>query len=459
MSSHVSGRLPLAFGGTRREGAAAEARDRKRALLAVTFTCVLAVMLAHEAEHVAQILQKDALGATCPNDCRGLLGFAFDLEWVHVAYNHTLLLALAAMYVVFGLWRAEWRRRNVVAWACLTAGVFVVQGYHVVEHSVKLDQWLANGHRSPTPGILGMHVSLVELHFVMNTAVFLLVVPAYFAFGLHRELWARRSPARLALAAALVAAVLIGTGALWSQRPPTVHLEAGVHRGPIVLDHAQRLVGEPGTVVRGGIRVTADDVVVRDLAVSGGENGIEIDGAEQVVLERVAVRGVELDGIHARRAAVAIRDCRIDMRGKRYGQGIDISFAFDLPLSVVTGCAVTGGMQGIVSHFSHVHVRKNVIRSTALHAIGITEMSDASVERNDVRRARGIGIYCGDYSVCKIEQNTVSGMLADPASGDRARMGHGIVARFGAIANLADNRLERGTRPPAAFLKSEIRRS
>jgi hypothetical protein len=431
---------------------------RDRAALAFVFTAVLAVMLAHEAEHLAQILQKDALDATCPNDCRGLLGFAFDLEWVHVAYNHTLLLALAAMYLVFGLWRAEWRRRSIVAWWCLTAGVFLVQGYHVVEHSVKLDQWFANGHRSPTPGILGMHVSLVELHFTLNTAVFLLVVPAYFAFGLHRELWARRSPGRVSFAAALVVAALVGAGALWTKRPPTVHLDARIYDGPLVLDRAQRLVGEPGAVVRGGIRITADDVVVRDLTVLGGENGIEVDGAEQVVLQRVEVKGAALDGIHVRRAAVAIRDCRIDMRGKPYGQGIDISYAFDLPPSLVQGCTVTGGREGIVSHFAHVRFRENTVGSTTLNAIAATEMSHATVDRNDVARARGVGIYCGDYSFCTIEGNSVSQVVPDPASGDRSRMGYGIVAHFGATADVADNRLERGTRPAAAFVKAHITR-
>ena len=32
----------------------------------------------------------------------------------------------------------------------------------------------------------------------------------------------------------------------------TVTLAAGVHQGPLVLDHEQILVGKPGAVVRGG---------------------------------------------------------------------------------------------------------------------------------------------------------------------------------------------------------------
>ena len=62
-------------------------------------------MAAHEAEHVAQVIQKDALQNSCPVDCRGLLGFKADVEWVHFTYNHAILIALAAIYVGFGLWR------------------------------------------------------------------------------------------------------------------------------------------------------------------------------------------------------------------------------------------------------------------------------------------------------------------------------------------------------------------
>ena len=61
--------------------------------------------------------------------------------------------------------------------------------------------------------------------------------------------------------------------------------------------------------------IRADDVTVRDVAVVGGENGIELDRADHVRLERVSVSGFELDGIHARRSSVTISDCTIDSTG------------------------------------------------------------------------------------------------------------------------------------------------
>jgi hypothetical protein len=419
---------------------------RPRPALAVLFSLLLAVMLAHELEHVAQVLQKDALGASCPNDCRGLLGFIFDLEWVHFVYNVSILAALAALVLVFRVWRSYW----------LVAAVGV-QGYHVVEHVAKLDQWLMNGHHSPTPGLAGQHVSLVELHFTINTVVFLLVAAGYFALGLHRATWQLRSTKRLAVTATMGALVAAGTAAAWSERPPTVFLEAGVHEGPIVLAAPQRLVGEPGAVVRGGILVTSDDVVVRDLTVLGGENGIEVDGAEHVLLERVRVSGAELDGIHVRRGHVTIRDCIVQMAGP-YRQGIDISFAFDLQPSVVEGCTVIGGQEGIVGNSARVVIRQNRVSGTTLRGISVNEMSMGSVVENAVVDALGIGIFCSDYSHCDISSNSVAGTQPDKASGDGTRMGYGIVALFGAKATIQGNELEDNHRRTLAFADAHIHR-
>ena len=259
---------------------------------------------------------------------------------------------------------------------------------------------------------------------------------------------------RLLASLTFLLAVAAG-GTAWAALPPTVVLEAGVHRGPLVLDYAQTLVGEPGAVVRGGILVTADDVTLRDVTVIGGEVGIEVDGAKDVVLERVHVAGAALDGINTRRASVTIRDCVVDSPGP-YAQGIDISFAFDLEPSTVEDCTVSGGQEGIVSHFARVVVRDNTVRATRLRAITVTEMSAGNVERNEVRDALGVGIYCGDYSSCEIERNSVSGTIPDHASGNRTRMGFAIVAHYGARARLADNVLVGNGGRIASFLHSRI---
>ena len=149
----------------------------------------------------------------------------------------------------------------------------------------------------------------------------------------------RRPPRRSALLAVL--------GIAWAVEPPTVHLAAGVHQGPLVLDHAQTVVGEPGAIVRGGIVITADDVTVRNVTVRGGEYGIEVDGAESVELDDVVVEGAELDGINVRRSQVEIRDCAI----RSLPAACDAGDRHLLRLRPArrassSGCTVVGGQRG-----------------------------------------------------------------------------------------------------------------
>lgn len=259
---------------------------------------------------------------------------------------------------------------------------------------------------------------------------------------------------------AVVTAVLaIGAaagGTAWAAQPPMVRLAAGIHEGPLVLDHAQKLVGEPGTVVRGGIVVTADDVTVRSLTVEGGEHGIEIRDARDVVIEDVSVVAAEYDGISARASSVTIRDCAVSRLRSEIAQGIDISFASALPPSTVERCSVLGGREGIVSHFANVRLRDNAVAGTSLRGIAVTEMSMGIVEENTVEDALGVAIYCADYSICEIEDNAVSGTRPDPASGNPTRTGHAILAHSWATARVGSNDLAPDAGGVAAVINARI---
>jgi nitrous oxidase accessory protein NosD len=245
--------------------------------------------------------------------------------------------------------------------------------------------------------------------------------------------------------AALVAGVLAffaGAGAAaWTTHPPTVHLAAGIHKGPIVITHAQTLTGPPEAIVTGGIVVRASQVHIHGLTVLGGENGIEIDGVRDVVVRGTRIRGAQLDGIHVRRATVTLRDCRVDSGANPWAQGIDISYAFDKEPSLVEGCVVIGGREGIVTHFVNAMLVNNRVEGTSLRGIAMTEMSMGGVERNHVRSALGVGIFCGDHSMCMVERNRVVGTRPDPASGDPSRNGFGLVVQYGADAELGSNQL------------------
>ena len=208
--------------------------------------------------------------------------------------------------------------------------------------------------------------------------------------------------------------------------------------------------------MRGGILITADDVTVRDLTIRGGEYGIEVDGAESVELDNVVIEDAELDGINVRRGVVEIRDCTIRSLPGAYTQGIDISFSFDLAPSLVERCTVTGGREGIVTHFARVMVRHNRVTGTELRAITMTEMSMGSIEDNEVAEALGVGIFCGDYSECEIEDNSISGIAPDDASGDATRDGVAIQAHFGATARLDGNEISGSPGGIGAFVDGTI---
>ena len=257
----------------------------------------------------------------------------------------------------------------------------------------------------------------------------------------------------------VTAVLLIGAaagGVAWAAEPPTVRLSAGTHRGPLVLDSAQKLVGEDGAVVEGGIVVTADDVTVRNVTVVRADTGIVVDGAEDVVLDDVRVYGASLDGISVRRSSVRISDCAVEEPGGEYAQGIDISFGFDLEPSSIRRCTVSGGQEGIVTHFAHVRIADNHVTGSSMRGITVTEMSMADVESNSVQRTHGVAIYCGDYSHCDIERNFVADTTPDMASGNKTRAGFGIIAHFGAVAELKDNEIVRSPGGVASSLRSRI---
>ena len=134
----------------------------------------------HELEHIVQVVQRTVLGI---GKGAGMLGSAFDIEPVHMVYNLAFLALLGAVYVGCR------RDRSIIpkhadAVMILLSISFFFQGFHTVEHVVKMWQYFATGVNG-TPGIVGYWVPVVYLHLGYNTALYLPVVIAFFLGGFH----------------------------------------------------------------------------------------------------------------------------------------------------------------------------------------------------------------------------------------------------------------------------------
>jgi hypothetical protein len=83
-------------------------------------------------------------------------------------------------------------------------------------------------------------------------------------------------------------------------------------------------------------------------------------------------------------------------------------------------------------------------------------MSMAVVDGYDVSVSLGVGIFCGDYSECEIDDNSVDGIRPDDASGDKTRMGFAILAHYGAKAVIGANHVSNSPGGTDALLGAEI---
>jgi hypothetical protein len=144
------------------------------------FTGALVLQGFHFVEHIAQVIQKFFLKLP---EAHGLLGAAFDTEWVHFIYNLVLLVVLSALVLAYGLHRRDTWRHYPRQYPSVLAFVAGFQAYHMVEHGVKLAQHLTVACVS-CPGLLGNIVDLAWLHFSINLAILALMALASAGFAL-----------------------------------------------------------------------------------------------------------------------------------------------------------------------------------------------------------------------------------------------------------------------------------
>lgn len=132
----------------------------------------LGVQTFHMIEHWLQVFRVRFDGLPSRG---GLVGPAVEAEWVHFIYNGLVLLGLVA---VVAACRRGWRPpgRDVIGDRFLVLAV-AIQGYHMVEHSLKLTQHITGGAKV-NPGLAGHFIDLVLLHFGINLAVYVACIGA-----------------------------------------------------------------------------------------------------------------------------------------------------------------------------------------------------------------------------------------------------------------------------------------
>lgn len=218
-----------------------------------------------------------------------------------------------------------------------------------------------------------------------------------------------------------------------------VVLAAGNYDGPVVVDKPLTITGTDGTRIVGGptdravITVASNSVSLTRLSFSGGNSGIVVRESEDVLLSDLTVDGADLHGIEIVDSSARIVDVLVDDLQSPMAQGIEIRNSDGRPDSVVSGSVIRGGQEGIVSHVSEVIVQDNLVESSTMRGITITEMSDGIVSRNEINGAAGTALYCGDMSRCRFENN-VSGSVAASGLG-RSGEGWGLVVTYHAAAS------------------------
>ena len=174
----------------------------------------------------------------------------------------------------------------------------------------------------------------------------------------------------------------------------------------------------------GGIVITADDV---DRPRPDGRRRRARDRGRRrrrASCSRTSrVSGAALDGIHVRRGQVDDpRLPRSTRPARRTRRASTSRSRFDLAPSLVEGCTVTGGQEGIVTHFAPR--RWCATTGSAARAARDHDHRDVDGHGRGQRGRRwrvGVGIFCGDYSHVRDRGEHRLGTRPDRARATAAR--------------------------------------
>lgn len=128
------------------------------------FFVTFVVQSFHTVEHFLQLFRVFVDGVPSRG---GLVGPRVEAEWIHLVYNSMFFAGIGTVMMARA---AGWGPKSSPADAALGAGL-ILQGYHLVEHVVKVVQHILTGAKV-NPGLAGEFTNLVLLHFALNSAIY-----------------------------------------------------------------------------------------------------------------------------------------------------------------------------------------------------------------------------------------------------------------------------------------------
>lgn len=233
-------------------------------------------------------------------------------------------------------------------------------------------------------------------------------------------------------------------------------LAAGTHAGPITLDRALTLRGEPGAALVGGeegsvVNVTAPGVTLRGLTISGsGSDRVAMDAgvtlartAKGAVIEDNVLLG-NLHGIRIQGAPDAtVRGNDITGRTGRQseaGNGISV---WNAPGALVEGNVIRLGRDGIFSNTSKRDVFRGNRMERTRFAIHYMYTNDSVIE-NNVSVDNTVG-----YAIMFSDRLKIVGNVSD---GDRD---HGLLLNAANKSEITGNRIVGRALPAARWFTGE----
>jgi nitrous oxidase accessory protein len=226
-----------------------------------------------------------------------------------------------------------------------------------------------------------------------------------------------------------------------------LRLQAGVYRGPLIIDRPLTLLGQDGTVIKGGgsgsiITVSAPRVVLRGLTLQDSgtdlaseDSAIFVDKeGNQVLIEDNRLEG-NLIGVYLKGPENAIVRHntiigRQDLRVNERGNGVHL---WNTPGSIVEENDIRYGRDGIFVTTSHRNIFRNNRFSDLRFAVHYMYTDDSEISGN-VSTRNHIG-----YAIMSSHRLKVRGNISD---GDRD---HGILLNYANGSRIYGNQVRGGT--------------